>query len=174
MRRSGRPRSRDRSTGLPEVRRLVVDAMLGSLARKLRATGFDTVYYAAGDDDGALRLCRRQRRALVTADRALASSAVHKGVSSLLVGGRDDTARVSSMVQAANLAGLRLLPGAPRCSACNGRLSSRKVNDVRGELPSSVAALHREFYSCSRCGQLYWKGSHWKKLRSIRRLLAAN
>ena len=61
---------------LDELRtRFVADAMLGSLARKLRALGFDTAYYKSGDDLGIITLAARSSRIILTADRSLASLA---------------------------------------------------------------------------------------------------
>ncbi|MDV3277315.1 MAG: Mut7-C RNAse domain-containing protein [Nitrososphaerales archaeon] len=154
--------------------RLVADAMLGSLARKLRAFGFDTVYYKGGDDAGLLRTAKSQRRFIVTADRGLASVAERSGLGVLLVVGSTDGRRISSMLAGTRKKGLRLSPGDPLCSLCNGSLVQVSRADVLTGLPKSVAERHRSFHECTNCGKLYWKGSHWKKLRRLERLFAAS
>ncbi len=156
---------RERST------RFLVDAMLGSLARKLRAFGFDSTYYGRGSDAGILSACSRQGRVLVTADRQLAARAKRRGLPSLLVTGQSDRARLASMIRAAGEAGLRLGRAEPRCSLCNCRLGRIPLAKARKRVPDSVGRRHRVFYGCSRCGQLYWKGGHWKQLRRLEALL---
>lgn len=154
--------------------RLVADAMLGSLARKLRAFGFDTAYYRGGDDAGLMRTAKSQGRVIVTADRGLAAAAAKKGLDVLLVAGRTDGRMISSMLAGAKTKRLRLSPGAPLCSLCNGRLIPVSRADVLVRLPKSIAERHRSFLECTGCGKLYWRGSHWKKLRRLERLFAAS
>jgi len=150
--------------------RFVVDAMLGSLSRKLRAFGFDVAYYKEGDDAGVLGLSGRERRILVTADRPLASQSERLGVPVLLVSGRSDGERVAAMVAQARRRGVSLRRGEPRCSLCNGRLDRISAAEARKSLQPMVARRHRSFQRCRSCGQVYWRGGHWKKLRRLERL----
>ncbi len=48
--------------------RFVADAMLGSLARKLRIFGFDTLYFKDGGDSELLKLAKSEGRILLTSD----------------------------------------------------------------------------------------------------------
>jgi uncharacterized protein len=154
-----------------EPTRFAVDAMLGSLARKLRALGFDAAYYKEGGDSGLLKVCLAERRVLLTSDVALADYASRHGVLALLIEGSDDKARVSALSSQAESAGLTLNSGPPLCSLCSGRLAAVPRKDVLGMVPLSVASHHRSFFVCDICGHVYWKGSHWKKLISLRRRL---
>ncbi len=150
--------------------KFVIDAMLGSLARKLRSFGFDALYYKEGDDAVILDMCRRQRRILVTADRALALHAEKVGLGVLPVSGRTDGERVAAMIAGAQNKGLLLVRGESLCSVCNGplvRISRRVAEET---LPKPLARKHRSFYRCLDCGKVYWRGSHWKKLRRLERL----
>jgi uncharacterized protein with PIN domain len=155
-------------TGLQS--RLVVDAMLGSLSRKLRAFGFDVEYYKRGDDSGIMRLARSERRILVTADRSLSSRSDSLGLPVLLVSGQSDRERVSAMILQGRMKGITLSRGPPRCSVCNGELGRVSVAEAGASLQPAVARSHRWFFRCEDCGQVYWRGGHWKKLRSLERL----
>jgi len=152
--------------------RFVADAMLGSLARKMRALGFDTLYYSAGDDGGIMRIARSAGRVILTADRSLAERARTGRASVLLISGKRDSRRLASLLIAAKSSGISLVRGEPLCSLCNGDLQTMKRADVVGQVPPSVARRHRLFFKCAECGQYYWKGSHWKKLRWLERILA--
>ena len=154
----------------PRATRFVVDAMLGSLARKLRAVGFDTLYYGEGDDSGMIDICRRERRVLLTADRLLTERADELGITVISVSGRTDRNRMSGMVSAARLRGLSLTSGESRCSLCNGLLAQISPRDAEKSVPAEVARRHRLFWRCAGCGQVYWRGGHWKKLRSLGKL----
>ncbi len=50
--------------------RLVADAMLGRLAKWLRALGYDTLYWR-GDDAGLVRIAMVEDRLLLTGDTRL-------------------------------------------------------------------------------------------------------
>lgn len=146
--------------------------MLGSLARKLRALGFDTRYYKEGDDAGILKAATAGRRVILTADRSLAAGAKSANARALLLTGRTDGMRLASLVRLADSSGMSLARGDSRCSVCNGRLERLSREEVVGKVPSSVQRRHRLFQRCVKCGRYYWKGGHWKKLRWLERILA--
>ncbi len=154
-----------------EKTRFVADAMLGSLARKLRALGFDTAYFKEGSDAAIVRVAVEEGRTILTADRALASRAAGGKFKAFLVTGSSDSSRLASLSRRAELSGFPLVTGESRCSICNGGLESVVKADVSSRVPSQVLKRHRLFFRCRECRQVYWRGGHWKKLRSLRRRL---
>jgi uncharacterized protein len=93
---------------MKEYPRFVADAMLGSLARKLRIFGFDTLYHDAsglGDDDDddddskVEELARKEERVVLTADRALVEHARKAGIPAILVAGETDKDRLRSILK---------------------------------------------------------------------------
>jgi len=176
MRPSGQQRRRDRTKPSlarkdePRVR-LIADAMFGSLSRKLRVLGFDTAYYRNGDDEGILSLAAEQGRVIITADKGLSSLAARGGATSILLTGSSDAARVRALAKGASQLGFAFTRGESRCSVCNGDLRRVAKSELKGRLPPSVEARHRLFFRCVSCGKVYWKGGHWKKLRSYDRMM---
>jgi uncharacterized protein with PIN domain len=145
--------------------------MLGSLARKLRAFGFDTAYFREGDDASLISIAASEGRVMLTSDRSLAERARGNKVPTLLVTGNNDSERISSLAKGAKAGGLVLVSASPLCSICNGTLIALAKREVAGEVPPSVLRRHRLFYRCEDCGQYYWRGAHWKKLRWLERRL---
>ena len=143
------------------------DAMLGSLARKLRALGFDNSYYGSGEDAQLVKLAATEGRVILTSDRELAGFARARGVPAILLRGGSDGRRLSEIADAAGPLGLALVTGDPLCSLCGSALERVGKAEVSAEVPASVQRNHRAFFRCVRCGHVYWKGSHWKKLRSL-------
>jgi len=141
--------------------------MLGSLARKLRALGFDAAYYRSGEDAGLLERSVKEGRIILTADRSLAARAEAKGIKAIPVFGRTDGERVGAMAAGAVACGINLVRGDPLCSLCGGELRRARKDEISGEVPPAVWRRHRLFFECTECGQLYWRGSHWKKLMSL-------
>jgi len=145
--------------------------MLGSLARKLRAFGFDAAYYKDGNDEGLLRVSLREDRIILTADRSLAARADAKGIKTLVLVGNSDSERLGSLAHGAMATGVNLVKGDPLCSLCGGELRAVKKNEISGQVHPSVVRRHRLFFKCESCGQIYWRGSHWKRLMSLARRL---
>jgi|SRR5208283_2379097 len=141
--------------------------MLGSLARKLRVFGFDTVYFRDGPDSELERVARVERRILLTSDRGLFADAEARGLTAFLVQGRSERARLQSMVERARGVSVRLTPGETRCALCNGELVPVRKSDVAGRVPEAVRRRHRAFYACEGCDKVYWKGRHWSRLRRL-------
>jgi uncharacterized protein len=165
------PRSDQSPPACRERTAFVADAMLGSLARKLRALGFDTSYYGSGEDSGLVDLATQESRTILTSDRSLASRALGRGLHVILLTEKNDRMRVRQLAKAYRLSGMPLVRGDSLCSVCGSGLAKLGRRDVAGLVPPAVERGHRLFYRCTSCGQIYWRGSHWKKLRSLARQL---
>lgn len=151
----------------------VADAMLGSLARKLRVFGYDTVYFRDGPDSELERLASDEGRILLTSDRRLFAHAASKGLLAFLVQGSSERSRLESVVEGAKRASIRLEHGPTRCAYCNGELALVRKAGVAGRIPKAVLAKHRVFYRCAGCDKFYWKGRQWSRLRRLSSVLLA-
>ncbi len=152
------PRVRERSLRRP---RFVADAHLGGLARLLRLTGYDTLYDNGLDDDDIAALARQ--RIVLTRDRELLKrNAVAHGC---YVHAQDPKAQLREIFARLDLAGgARPLT---LCLQCNAPLRAVDKTQVAARLPPRVRAQHRDFTACDVCGRVYWRGSHWIRLRSL-------
>ncbi|MDA4118800.1 MAG: Mut7-C RNAse domain-containing protein [Thaumarchaeota archaeon] len=153
-----------------EPPRFIADAMLGSLARKLRIFGFDTLYFKDGDDAELESLARKEERVIVTSDLALSRDAGRRGARTLLVRGKTDKARLLSIAEALGpetfaQKGRRT---SSRCALCNGVLEELGKREARKTpIPARVVARHRLFFRCASCAKVYWRGKHWDRLRRL-------
>ncbi|MHB1417393.1 MAG: Mut7-C RNAse domain-containing protein [Chloroflexota bacterium] len=145
----------DSPTACEQVR-LVADAMLGRLARWLRALGCDTVYDVRLDDAALARRARAEGRLLLTRDRQLVA---RKGLHSLLITSdhlADQLAQVLAHLPPPSLD----CPG--RCVVCNAVLSEVDKASVESRVPEYVWETQNEFTLCRQCGRIYWRGTHWQ------------
>ncbi len=59
-----------------------------------------------------------------------------------------------------------------RCALCNGLIQVVAKEEILDKLEPLTRKYYDEFYRCTGCGQIYWKGSHYdklmKKLKSFR------
>ncbi len=139
---------------------LLIDAMLGTLARRLRWLGYDAEYRKDLPDQAMIRIAREENRLLVTRDKELAG---RRGVRALYIPATELTEQVQQVIAAV---GPSLHP--PRCTVCNGELIAISSAEARPLVPPYVAQTQTEFVRCRRCGRVYWPGSHWPGLQRWR------
>ena len=134
---------------------LLLDGMLGSLTRKLRILGFDTLYDPKSEDAQLLQTAKDTKRYLATSDIALFIIARRANVDSILITSRSEKGRLFEVLS--KIGESRIDSSKPpRCSICDGKL------EVSGS-----DQYGRSLYKCLECGREYWKGTHWKKLDSL-------
>ncbi|MFB6360456.1 MAG: Mut7-C RNAse domain-containing protein [Halobacteriales archaeon] len=156
------PADADAGPFTPGTDPVLLDHMLGKLAVYLRMCGYDGAY--AGDrgaeSDAALQaIARSEGRVLLSRDRTLVTQVPR----SVLLTERDVAAQLDEL----RAAGFELsLPEQPtRCGRCNGRLDAVPADADRPD----YAPASSEFtcWRCVDCGQYFWKGSHWDRVRSL-------
>ncbi len=147
--------------GTKEPPRLLVDAMLGTLARWLRLMGYDAEYWGAGTDEALAERARQEGRLLITRDRQLAG---RRGVNALLVHAEALDHQIAEVRTA--LRELGDLPVAARCGECNGELEPLPREEARALVPPYVWNTQPAFQRCLRCHRVYWRGTHWPGLRA--------
>lgn len=133
--------------------RFVADHMLGSLARWLRIMGYDTVYDKSLDDPGIANLARAESRFILTRDRELA-----KEPGALMIEADDLDLQLKAI---AEKHGLKFHDDLIRCSACNGDLADLDKAQAKESVPEGAFENNDKFWKCSKCGKVYWKGTHW-------------
>ena len=149
--------------------RFLADAMLGSVARKLRIFGFDTLYIAHAPDDEVLKTGIEQCRVILTADKELFKRAVKAGAAGVFVSGEGEVDDIVHILAKNGVASIRPDGISSRCSVCNGLLEERALEQVRNCIPDKVAECHSEFYQCASCGKVYWEGGHLRRIRALAR-----
>jgi len=154
--------TRVRPPVLPEVR-FVTDTHLGRLASYLRMLGFDTLYRNDYRDEELAKLSRSQGRALLTKDLGvLKRSAVTHGY---FVRETHPQRQLREVVLRFDLS-CAMTPF-QRCLRCNGLLQPALKQDVELRLLPRTKELYDEFHVCSACGRIYWKGSHYTRMRRL-------
>jgi len=142
----------------------LLDVMLGKLAVYLRLCGYDTVYALDRDreaDDAIRELAAAEGRTLLTRDVHLSNRA-ERGFLLTERDPRDQLAELAS-------AGLPLEPTDEpvRCGRCNGSVAAVDGSETTPEYAPDAA--EREQWRCTDCGQVFWKGSHWDRMRETLR-----
>lgn len=142
--------------------RFACDAMLGGLARWLRAAGYDASWQEGIDDWDLVRQALREGRVLLTSDTGIQRIGIVRDgeVPSLFIphglGKTEQLAFVRERLK------LPLLP--PRCMACGGELAEIPREAVASRVSANTFAWQRQFHECSACHRLFWQGTHWRRI----------
>lgn len=145
------------------MERFICDAMLGRLAKWLRALGYDTTYHPEADDAELVRCSWLEGRTILTRDTGLAAKKVARR--HLLI--RDDEVerQLRQVVRESGLEGGGNV--FTRCMRCNEELQVVEKEAVKGAVPPYVYATQASFSRCPRCGRHYWKGTHWQRMMEV-------
>lgn len=141
--------------------RFLCDEMLASLARWLRAAGYDADLAAPGAPDRALvERAQNEGRLLLTRDRDILQIK-HAEQHVLVLHGDDMDGWAQQLSKHLEVNWLK----APmtRCLVCNVELMPA-TPEALARMPEDSRALPGPFKSCPQCQRDYWPGSHVKRM----------
>ena len=143
----------------------VLDVHLGKLAHHLRMVGFDTLWSSEYTDPELLKISKEQFRILLTRDRELynlASAELSHYVDATEPGEqlREVLERFELKDQVMEHKGFL-----SRCLECNSPIVEVNGEKIQDRIPEHVFLVQKEFYFCPRCERVYWKGSHFERMK---------
>lgn len=159
--------TRLRPTPLRDTK-FVLDVHLRKLARHMRLLGFDVDYLEGRGDAELAGIAERDNRILLTRDRQLLMrKIVSRG---LIVRNTDPDRQIVEVLDRLQL--WNACNPFSRCIECNGAMQGVRADDdgfaqIAAVIPPGVRAWCEEYYSCTNCGRVYWKGSHYVRLRAF-------
>lgn len=140
--------------------RFVADVHLGKLARHLRLAGIDTAYRDDADDAALAETADREKRILLTRDQGLLKRrTVAHGYFI-----RETHPHRQLVEVLRRFSPLDLQPFS-RCLRCNDVLREVPKSAIDAALLPRTRQHYDRFEMCSGCGRVYWKGSHWTRLK---------
>jgi hypothetical protein len=140
----------------------ICDAMLGGLARWLRAAGYDASWEYGISDAELLERARGGGRILLSSDGPMFERRIIRDgqLPALFIPqqlGKLDQLRFV-------LRELKLPLRPPRCMGCGGQLAEAPKHTVAAEAPPLAFRNCQQFWRCLRCGRLLWHGTHWQRI----------
>jgi uncharacterized protein with PIN domain len=140
--------------------RFVLDTHLGRLARYLRLLGFDTLYSNNFQDAELARISCDQHRILLTRDRLL----LHRSIIThgYYVRAAEPLYQTGEVLHRFDM--YRDIRPWTRCTRCNGELGEVSKAMIAHRLEPRTRRYYTDFRICRECSQLYWKGSHFRKM----------
>ena len=154
--------------------KFIADGMLGKLTRWLRMLGQDVEYSKSLYDEQLIQTAKAENRILLTRDLKLYQRARKQGVDTALIEGATKAEKLASLASRSDFK-LEIDIMVSRCPICNTPIKSVSKDKILDKIPEATSAHYDEFWECPRCGQIYWRGSHWmrieKTLQEARQIL---
>ena len=142
--------------------RFFCDAMLGGLARWLRAIGYDAAFEYGIDDGDLIARAETEERMVLSSDGGLFERNVIKDghVEALYI--PQQLGRLEQLRFVVRR--LQLPRRETRCMACGSQLVEVPKHAVADEAPPLAYRHCEQFWRCQGCGKLLWRGTHWQKI----------
>ena len=144
--------------------KFIADGMLGKLTRWLRMLGHDVKYSNKLNDEELAAIAKKERRILLTKDLELYQRAAAKGIDAFYVAGETEAARLAELAKRFRFSLVIDLENS-RCPKCNTKLRVALKEKLAGKVEKNTFAYYSDFWKCPRCGQIYWQGAHWDRIR---------
>ncbi|NDK57494.1 Mut7-C RNAse domain-containing protein [Pontibacter fetidus] len=141
----------------------VLDVHLGKLARLLRMLGFDTAYDAGLSDKAIAEISITENRILLTRSVGLLKlKAITRGY---CLRSQQPETQLQEVISYYTLGPEFKLFS--RCMVCNGNILTVPKEQIWDKLPPKTRLYYHEFYQCSNCQRVYWKGSHYDRMQQF-------
>jgi uncharacterized protein with PIN domain len=144
--------------------KFIADGMLGKLARWLRMLGHDVEYSSKLDDAQLIVAAKKEQRILLTRDLELYKQATAKGVNAFYLEGKTEAEKLAHLAKRFNIK-LDIDMTISRCTKCNTLVKPISKEKAEGRIEKSTFSHYNEFWECTKCGQIYWQGAHWARIR---------
>jgi len=142
--------------------RFIADVHLGKLARLLRMLGFDVVYDNAFTNAELISIAIEQNRILLSRNEAFGKD---NSFQSFLIIDEEPDLQLTQVIKHFELK--KDLAPFTRCIVCNGLLQSISKEEIKDKLLANAFQYFNEFCQCSNCGRIYWKGSHYERMKKL-------
>jgi uncharacterized protein with PIN domain len=145
------------------ITRFVLDTHLGRLAAYLRLFGFDTLYSNTIDDPALADISANQHRILLTRDKQLLMrKQITHGYN---VRTPQPQKQLVEILTRFDL--FKTQQPFTRCMHCNGTIQRVAKEAIELHVLPRTRATHHEFWQCTQCRKVYWKGSHYQRLQQL-------
>jgi uncharacterized protein with PIN domain len=127
--------------------------------------GHDVEYSSKLDDAELAATAKKEQRILLTRDLELYQRATAKGVEAFYVAGETEAERLAELSKRFRFP-LVIDLELSRCPRCNAKLRVAPKETLAGKVEKNTFAHYSDFWECPQCGQIYWQGAHWDRIRA--------
>ncbi|MDY6855305.1 MAG: Mut7-C RNAse domain-containing protein [Thermodesulfobacteriota bacterium] len=141
--------------------KLIVDRMLGKLAKLLRIIGFDTLYSNNIDFEELLCVADKEERIILTRNTLIKKQ--ERAYKFFFIHDNDPIRQLEEVINGLDLK-IEYMGVLTRCIGCNKTLVKISKEEADGRVPDYIFKTHIDFSFCKNCNKVYWKGTHYEKM----------
>lgn len=145
----------------------LVDSMLGNVARKLQLLGYDSKYDSDIEDLKIIEIAKTEERIIISKDRELIAKAKKQDIPTVFVSKEDEIEQFLEILEQITLKIDTISGDSARCTKCNFTTSLIDKSKIINKVPEKVLEFNEKFWKCDNCDQIYWEGTHIKKLQEF-------
>ena len=126
--------------------------------------GNNVEYSRELDDAQLMAIAKKERRILLTRDLELYQRAIAKGIDAFYLDGKTAAENLSEIARRFKVK-LDIDMAKSMCTKCNVRVRQVSKEKVANKVEKTTFSYYDEFWECPKCGQVYWQGAHWTRIR---------
>lgn len=138
----------------------VCDVHLGKLSKYLRMLGWDSLYSNSYTPEELIAISQQGKRIILSKNIRLTKN--RDAARLWLIRSSNPVEQIHDLVGNLDLA-TRINPFT-RCLNCNSILLPVEKEEIISQLQSKTIQYYSEFFLCSGCKKIFWKGSHYEKM----------
>lgn len=143
--------------------RFILDVHLGKLAKYMRMLGFDSRYDNRYEDEEISLQAYVENRVLLTRDIGLLKR--RNVIRGYWLRSQQPKKQLQEILIHFDL--VNNLRPLSRCMKCNGNIERANKGKIYDQLLPDTRQHFNQFYQCTNCGKIYWKGSHFDKIMNF-------
>lgn len=141
--------------------KFILDVHLGKLSKYLRLLGFDTYIEDYMNDNEIIELSLKEKRIILTRDKNLLK---HKQIThGYWIRSQNPKIQLKEVIRRLDLPGI--VKPFTRCLECNNLVIEVPKNEILYDIKLKTKEFYTEFWKCPGCNRIYWKGSHYEKMK---------
>jgi uncharacterized protein with PIN domain len=138
----------------------VCDVHLGRLCKYLRMLGFDTSYSNDYTPRQIIKISNKEKRIILSRSIQLIR---HKEIThAYWIRSAEPLEQLKDLINVLDI--LKWAQPFTRCLHCNNILETVDKEDIIDRLEERTAKYYNEFFRCTVCDRIYWKGSHYESM----------
>lgn len=141
--------------------------MLGNVAKKLRLLGYDARYESEINDEQLLYIAKKEKRIVISKDQELVNKMQKADAKFVLITEISEIKQCLQIMKSINSGKLEISGDKSRCPRCNSLTTRIKRKDIPDTIPKKVLEHNEKFWKCDYCKQVYWEGTHIKRLQKF-------
>jgi len=145
--------------------KFIVDNNVGKLAKWLRIMGYDTLFFNGSNDSRMVAIALAEERVILTKDtQIMKRGVITRGrLKAILIQSDQPELQMQQVIDNLHL-DCRFKPFSI-CLECNQPLVGKSKEQVKDLVPPFVFKTQNQYMECPSCHRIYWRGTHWQRMR---------